>query len=75
MGAGVPVASRDECVLIDTTADGRVRLTRGGGTTSMRPATALSFAASLERNADEVSRAYAAALRRAVASIETERAA
>lgn len=70
MGSGVPVASRDECVLIDTTADGRVRFTGNGGTTSMRPATALSFAESLDAKGDDESRCIAAALRRAVARIE-----
>lgn len=53
----------------------RVRFTHGGRTTWLTSETAAKFAESLERNADEVSRAYAAALRRAIASIETERAA
>jgi len=65
-----PVVSRDECVLIDTTADGRVRLTRGGGTTYWTPATTLRYVALLEREGDEESRCIAAALRKAVARIE-----
>lgn len=69
MGSGVPVASRDECVVIDTTADGRVRFTRDGATTYMRPATVLLFAESFDAKGDEESRCIAAALRRAVARI------
>ena len=70
MGAGVSVASRDECVLIDTTADGRVRFTRGGGTVTMSPAVAETYVAMFEAKGDDESRCIAAALRRAVARIE-----
>lgn len=70
--AAAPLAS--DGVVIEAQGS-RVRFTHGGGTTWLTRETASKFAESLERNADEVSRAYAAALRRAVASIETERAA
>lgn len=64
------IVSRDECVLIDTTADGRVRFTRDCGTMHWSPATALRYADLFESNGDDESRCIAAALRRAVARIE-----
>lgn len=70
MNALQRVASRDECVLIDTTADGRVRFTRGGGTVTMSPAVAETYVAMFEAKGDDESRCIAAALRRAVARIE-----
>jgi len=64
------VVSRDECVLIDTTADGRVRFTRDGGTVTMSPAVAATYVAMFDAKGDDESRCIAAALRRAVARIE-----
>lgn len=69
MGAGVPVASRDECVLIDTTADGRVRFTGNGGTTTWSPSMAVAYAELFERNGDEDSLCIAKQLRKAVERI------
>lgn len=70
MGAGVSVASRDECVLIDTTADGRVWFTRDGGTVTMSPAVAQVYVAMFDAKGDDESLCIAAALRKAVERIE-----